>query len=140
MERFSRMLLQTFIPLFIQQLRATPKGVSAITGIISVVAGLTTALAGLTLTRLGDENDKDRLLSIFLAAASAVALPIFLNENLVWFTVFYLVSIYFVGAINPLLQSQLSAMTHPNNRGAVLGLQTSAGSVGWFPSPFREAQ
>ena len=135
MERFSRMLPQTFIPLFIQQLRATPKGVSAITGIISAAAGLTTALAGLTLAHLGDKHDKDRLLSVFFAAAAVAAFPIFLNENLVWFTVFYLVSIYFVGAINPLLQSQLSTMTHPNNRGAVLGLQTSAGSVGWFFSP-----
>jgi MFS family permease len=62
-------------------------------------------------------------------------MPIFLKEKLVWFTIFYLVSIFFAGAINPLLQSQLSTMTHPNNRGAVLGLQTSAGSVGWFFSP-----
>jgi DHA1 family multidrug resistance protein-like MFS transporter len=135
MERFSRMLPQTFIPLYVQQLRATPKGVSAITGIISAAAGLATALAGLTLTRLGDKHDKGRLVSIFFAAAAAAAMPIFLKEKLVWFTIFYLVSIFFAGAINPLLQSQLSTMTHPNNRGAVLGLQTSAGSVGWFFSP-----
>lgn len=135
MERFSRMLPQTFIPLFVQQLRATPKGVSAITGIISAGAGLATALAGLILARLGDKHDKGRLLSVFFTAAAAAALPIFLKENLAWFTIFYLISIFFAGAINPLLQSQLSMMTHPDNRGAILGLQTSAGSVGWFLSP-----
>ena len=135
MERFSRMMPQTFLPLYVQQIRASPKGVSAITGIISAFAGLTTALAGLTLTRLGDKHDKRRLLSIFFAASAIAALPIFLKENLVWFTIFYLVSIFFLGAVNPLLQSQLSTMTHPKNRGAVLGLQTSAASVGWFFSP-----
>ncbi|UCF96039.1 MAG: MFS transporter [Spirochaetaceae bacterium] len=135
MERFSRMLPQPFMALYVQQLLATPRGVSAITGTISAAAGLATAIAGLTLTRLGDKYDKGLLLAIFFAAAAVTALPIVLKENLIWFTGFYLVSIYFIGAVNPLLQSQLSTLTHPNNRGAVLGLQTSVGGVGWFFSP-----
>jgi len=135
MERFSRMLPRTFLPLYVQQLRATPDGVSAITGAISAAGGVATALASLTLTRLGDRHDRSTLLRIFFAAAGVAAMPIFFKQNLIWFTVFYLVSLYLIGAIYPLLQSQLSTMTHPSNRGAVFGLQTSAASVGWFFSP-----
>lgn len=135
MERFSRMMPQTFIPLYIQELLGSARGVAGITGVISAAAGAVTALSALTLARLGDRHDRDRLLLILLGAAALTAFPIFLRQQLGWFSLFYLVSIYFLGAVAPLLLSQLSALTPPGKRGAVLGLQTSAGNIGWFFSP-----
>lgn len=135
LERFSSMMPQNFIPLYVQQLREIPKGVSAITGTISAAAGLVTGLSCLTLVRLGDRYNKTTLISILIGAAAATAFPIFIYKNLVWFSVFYLISIYFLGAISPLLQSQVSALTHPGKRGVILGLQTATGCLGWFLSP-----
>ena len=133
--RFSRMLAVPFIPLYIQEVRQSMQGISAITGIISALAGLSTALAGLTIVRLGDKYNRLLLIAIFLGMGSIFSLPIFFTHGLVYFTIFYLAAIFFVGAIEPLMQAFLSANIHPDNRGVILGLQASAGSFGWFLSP-----
>ena len=133
--RFSRMLAVPFIPLYIQELRQSIHGISAITGIISAMAGLATALAGLTLVRLGDKHSRLFLIAIFLGLGSIFSLPIFFTHGLVYFSIFYLAAIFFVGAIEPLMQAFLSARIHPGNRGVIMGLQASAGSFGWFLSP-----
>ena len=133
--RFSRMLAVPFIPLYIQELRQSMQGISAITGIISALAGLATALAGLTIVRLGDKYNRLFLIAILLGFSSIFSLPIFFTHGLLYFTIFYLAAIFFVGAIEPLMQAYLSAKIHPDNRGVIMGLQASAGSFGWFLSP-----
>ncbi len=133
--RFSRTMPVTFLPLYIQGVRGTIKGTSAITGIILALTGVVTALSGFTVARLGDKHDRLMLLAAFLGIGAVAAFPIFFTGSFLWSIFFYLIAIYFIGAVNPILQSHLSSNVHPGNRGVLFGLLTSAGNIGWFFSP-----
>ncbi|MBA7646127.1 Multidrug resistance protein MdtG [subsurface metagenome] len=133
--RFCRTLPNPFIPLYVQEMRAAIQGTAAITGIIIASTGLATAVSGLTIARLGDRYNRVSLIGLFLGIASLSALPIFFTRSLLWFVLFFPLAFYFIGAVEPLLQSHLSANVPPRNRGILMGLQTTAGSIGWFLSP-----
>jgi len=133
--RFSRMLATPYLPLFVQEMRNSIQGTSAITGIITASTGLVTAAAGLTLARLGDRFNRLKLIAIFTGIASLVAFPSFLSKQLFTFAIFYLTAFFFIGAVEPLLQSQLSANISPQKRGLLMGLITTSGSLAWSVSP-----
>ena len=133
--RFSRMLPNPFVPLFIQEMRGTIQGASALTGVIAAVVGLATGLAGLTLARLGDRYERFRLLAVLTGLAALAALPLFFLPGLTWFFLLYPLSFFFLGAVEPLIQSHLSVNTPVNGRGTAIGMQTLFGSLGWSLSP-----
>ena len=148
--RFSRSMPGPFIPLYVQQLshptvgsptvgsptfNTATEGVSLITGIITGGVGLMAAISGLTLARLGDRYDKRRLISLFTALAVICTLPMFFTRGLWDFALLYLCAAYFLGGIEPNLQSYLSVKTASANRGLLFGVQTLVGSMGWFLAP-----
>ena len=133
--RFSRMLSTTFLPLFVQELLQAARGTSAITGLISALTAISTAAAGLTLARLGDRYARLPFVALCFGTAAVIAFPLFFTGSLLSFAPFYVLAYFFIGAIDPLLLSHLSTSTPPRYRGFVLGLQTSAGSLGWFLAP-----
>jgi MFS family permease len=51
------------------------------------------------------------------------------------FSVFFLVSSYFMGGIEPIIQSSMSIIAPQNRKGIVFGVQTTIGSLGWFVAP-----
>lgn len=133
--RFSRMLTNPFIPLYVQEMRGTIQGASALTGVIAAAAGLATGLAGLTLARLGDRYERMGLLALLAGLAALAAVPLYFMPTLTWFICLYPLSFFFIGAVEPLIQSQLSSTTPLARRGTAIGVQTMFGSMGWFFSP-----
>lgn len=135
MLRFCRVLTVPFIPLHVQDLRQNVEGTSAIVGAVSAARGAATAAAGLTLSRLGDKHDRMRLIAIFLFAAAVFSVPVFLADGMLAFVLFNVVFTYFLGGVEPLLQSSLAEMTPGNRRGLLFGIQTTVGNAGWFLAP-----
>jgi len=133
--RFCRMLTNPFVPLYVQEVRRSIQGAPGLTGIIIASAGAATGLAGLTLARLGDRYRRAGLLAVFSGLAALAALPLFFVQRLSLFICLYPLSFYFIGAVEPLIQSHLSASTPLSSRGTAIGLQTLFGSLGWFLSP-----
>jgi MFS transporter, DHA1 family, multidrug resistance protein len=133
--RFIRTMANPFIALYIQEIRGTLEGASSITGSVSAAVGLATALAGLTLSRLGDRRSKTRLIVVFLLLGGIFYFPIFLTNALWSFIILYVIGTYFMGGVEPIIQSSLSIKTEPNKRGLLFGVQTAVGSLGWFLAP-----
>lgn len=135
MLRFCRVLTVPFIPLHVQDLRESVVGTSAIVGAVSAARGAATAAAGLTLSRLGDKHDRMRLISAFLFIAAVFSVPVFLAQRMLTFVLFNVVFTYFLGGVEPLLQSSLAEMTPSKRRGLLFGVQTTVGNFGWFLAP-----
>lgn len=133
--RFSRALPVPFLPLYVQELRGRIEGSASITGFISAGRGAVTALAAVTITRLGDRHPKLRIVSILLAIATVLTLPIAFIPSLGGFSALIIVATFFLGGIEPLLQADLSSRTPPSRRGVLFGIQTTAGNIGWFAAP-----
>jgi MFS transporter, DHA1 family, multidrug resistance protein len=133
--RFGRVFPVPFIPLYVQQVRGTIDGSSAITGLVSALRGAATAAAGVTLSRLGDRYPRERLIGLLLILAAVTSVPIYFTQDLVSFTVFAVVFTFFLGGVDPLLLSSLSARTPAKKRGMVFGIQTTVGTMGWFLAP-----
>ncbi len=124
-----------FIPLFVQEIRGTIQGSASISGLISAARGAVTAVAGLTLARMGDRYGKERLVWRSLLGAAVLGLPLFWMHELWSFTLVFVASTYFFGAVQPLLQSALSERTPAARRGLLFGVLTTVGNVGWFIAP-----
>ena len=133
--RFSRSLPFSFIPIYIQELRGTVEGASAITGAVSAAAGIMAALSGLTLARLGDRYNRIKLVGVFVGLAAVTALPIAFIPTIWGFLVFYMMASFFLGPTSPFLESYLSSMTSARSRGMLFGVQAFVTSVGWFLAP-----
>ena len=133
--RFISSFMQPFLPLYFQEIIGRLEGASAITGIVTGLTGIATALAGVTLVRLGDSYDKLGLIKIYLLLATLFSIPLFILNDLLFFTVFLVATRYFMGAVEPLLHSMIGMQTPPAQRGIVFGSQTFVGSMGWFISP-----
>ncbi|MBT3275335.1 MAG: MFS transporter, partial [Spirochaetales bacterium] len=74
--RFSRSLPFAFLPLFVQDTRGSIEGASIVTGLLTSLAGIAAAVSGITIARLGDRMNKLVLVSICLAAAALVSIPL----------------------------------------------------------------
>jgi DHA1 family multidrug resistance protein-like MFS transporter len=134
--RLARNLPGPFTSLYIQELRGTIQGSSALTGALSAVIGVLTALSGMLLTRLGDRHDRLRLLAAFMALSAASALPIFFLPGSWGFVVFYILSVVFLGPTNPLLESTMTVLTSRSTRGVLFGVEAFMGSMAMALAPF----
>ncbi len=134
--RLARNLPGPFTSLYIQELRGTIQGSSALTGALSAVIGVLTALSGMLLTRLGDRHDKLRLLTVFMALSAATALPIFFAPGSWGFVVFYILSVVFLGPTNPLLESTMTVLTSRSTRGVLFGVEAFMGNMAMALAPF----
>ena len=133
--RFLRAFAQPFLPLYFQEMIGRLEGASVITGTVAGLVGLASAAAGITLSRLGDTHDKITLIQIFICISAFVSFPLFLVRDLIPFTIFLVITQFFMGGIEPLLSSILGMHTPPERRGIVFGIQTFIGSMGWFLAP-----
>jgi len=98
--RLARTLPGSFVSLYIQELRGTIQGSSALTGALSGVVGVLTGLSGMMFARFGDRHDKLRLLTVFVGLGAASALPIFFLPGSWSFVGFYVLSAVFLGPSN----------------------------------------
>ncbi len=133
--RLARNLPGPFTSLYIEELRGTIEGSSALTGALSAVIGVLTAISGMMLTRLGDRHDRLRLLSVFMALSAASALPIFFVPGSWGFVVFYIISAVFLGPTNPLLESTMTVLTSRATRGVLFGVEAFMGNMAMALAP-----
>lgn len=133
--RIARHIANPFIALYIQDIRGTMEGAPSLMGIISAGSGLITALAGMTLVRLGDSRPRERLLKNLFLISAVAALPMGFTGSVLGFSAFFLLSSYFMGGIEPIIQSAMSIIAPANRKGIVFGVQTTIGALGWFVAP-----
>lgn len=133
--RLTRSIVAPFLPLIVQEFTGQLQGAVSTTGIISAINSVVAAVASLTLTRLGDRTSKPRLLVMFLLCAGVIGLPLYFTGSLFWFVLIYAIMLFPLGGVDPVLQSHVSSMVPPENRGVLFGLQTTVGSIGWFVAP-----
>lgn len=133
--RFVRTLAMPFLPLHVQQIRGTIVGTPSVMGLIQAAAGLATAIAGVTIGRLGDRMSRATLIVVLLVAATAVTLPIAAVGSLGVFAALYVATTFFLGGIEPTVQSELVVRSDPARRGMLFGIQTTVGNTGWATAP-----
>ena len=133
--RFARSLPFSFVSLYIQELRGTIQGASALTGALAAVIGVLTGFSGMIFGRFGDSHDKLRLVTIFVALGAASALPIFFLPGAWSFVGFYILSAVFLGPTNPLLESTMTVLTSRATRGVLFGVEAFMGSMAMASAP-----
>ena len=111
------------------------KGSVVITGIFTSFVGLSAAISGITVVRLGDRINKLKLISICLAGAVLASIPMYFCGAIWQLLLFYVLMVFAVGAVEPLLQSYLCEHTPPKRRGVLFGIQAFVASMGWFFAP-----
>ena len=138
--RFARAQPTAFVPLYVAELRAGTLGAAApgdaaVTGLIMAGAAAVAAAAGVTLARLGDRFNKLWLIAVSAGVGALVALPTFLASDLALFALFYVVSGFALGSVQPFVQSYLSAHSARARRGVLFGLQNLVGGLGFGLGP-----
>ena len=135
--RFARGQPMAFVPLYIAELRGSSGGSAdaAVTGLIIAGSGALAALAGITLGRLGDRFNKLWLIAICSGVGSALALPTFFAPGLASFALFYMISGFAFGGIQPFVQSYLSSHSARAKQGLLFGLQSLVGGLGFGLGP-----
>ena len=133
--RFIRFFIRPFIPLFLEELLGKKEGITFLTGSILAVSGFFSAASGVVFGRIGDKKNKIKLIIILFAVSAVTILPVFLFANLFVFIIFYQIYVFFLGGIEPNVQSYVSNKIAVDKRGIVFGLQTAISSLGWAAGP-----
>ncbi|NMM62845.1 multidrug efflux MFS transporter [Clostridium sp. P21] len=133
--RIGRTIFNPYIPIYVQEIKNTTKGIAGITGLINGFLALTTALAGLTLSRLGDKYDKMKLLVIYLMLGAIFALPLAYTNKLWLFTGIFGIVFFITGGVEPVIMSITTEDTPVNRRGLLFGVQGTVGSIGFAVAP-----
>lgn len=133
--RIGRTIFNPYIPIYVQEIKATTKGIAGITGIINGCLALMTALSGLTLSRLGDKYNKMKLLIIYLMLGAIFAVPLVYINNLWLFTCVLGIVFFITGGVEPVIMSLTTENTPVNRRGMLFGVQGTVGSIGFAAAP-----
>ncbi len=133
--RFSRMLPLAFIPLHVQNILETIEGAPSITGLISFGRGAATALASITIVRLGDRYPRMGIITLLLGLSACMTFPVLFTGNLIGFSAFFILATFFLGGIEPLLQSEIISNVPNGKQGLVFGIQTTVSNLGWCIAP-----
>ncbi len=133
--RIGRTVFYPYLPIYIQEIMGSAKGISGTTGAINGFLSFTTALSGLTLSRLGDKYDKKKLLIIYLISGTILSLPLMFISNL-WIFSLVLGLVFFVtGGVEPVIMSITTEYTPVNKRGFLFGIQGTVGNIGFALAP-----
>lgn len=133
--RIGRTIFNPYIPIYVQEIKNTTKGIAGITGIINGVLALMTALSGLTLSRLGDKYNKMKLIIAYLILGAVFATPLVYINNLWLFTCVLGIVFFVTGGVEPIVMSLTTENTPVNRRGVLFGVQGTVGSIGLASAP-----
>jgi len=133
--RFSRALSFPYITLYVQELTGPESQVSFISGSIIAATGIASAIAGVVLVHFEKRFGKRFLLVLYMMLAFFSSIPIFLQDSLFGFSLFNVLTMFFIGGLTPLLQSSLGGALQKNRQGIAFGIQTLIGNLGWFIAP-----
>jgi DHA1 family multidrug resistance protein-like MFS transporter len=133
--RIGRSAFSPYLPIYVQEIMNSTKGVAGTTGAINGFLSLATAMSGLTLSRLGDKHNKFKLLGLYLFLGGVVSLPLLFIHNL-WIFTFVLGLVFFItGGVEPMLMSITTETTPVNRRGFLFGIQGTVGNIGFAVAP-----
>ncbi|MHC1719363.1 MAG: MFS transporter [Clostridiaceae bacterium] len=133
--RIGRTAFSPYLPIFVQEIMNTTKGVAGTTGVINGFLSFATALSGFTLSKLGDKHDKIKLLGIYLVLGAIMSLPLAYISNL-WLFSFVLGIVFFItGGVEPMLMAITAEHTPVNRRGLIFGIQGTVGNIGFAIAP-----
>jgi DHA1 family multidrug resistance protein-like MFS transporter len=132
---FVRQFDAAFVPLLVQDIHGSMKGVSLWTGSLAAVGGVAGLLAGPVFGRLAD-----RFHPVSVARASALAAGLFMAPQALVHGVAMLFplrfgSMLFSGGLDPVFQVWLSRVTPEERRGSIFGWSGAARSIGWVIAP-----
>ncbi len=133
--RMSRTVFAPYLALFVQMTRGTIEGSSRTTGIISGFTAMMTAVSAIFTGRLGAKYDRYRLLGICFISGILISCILVFVRSLWLFALVYGLFMFAVGGIEPVIMSLTSESTPSEKRGALFGIQTLVGSVGWALAP-----
>jgi MFS transporter, DHA1 family, multidrug resistance protein len=133
--RIGRSAFSPYLPIYVQEIMKSTKGVAGTTGAINGFLSLATAMSGLTLSRLGDKHNKFKLLGLYLFLGGVLSLPLLFIHNL-WIFTFVLGLVFFItGGVEPMLMSITTETTPVNRRGFLFGIQGTVGNIGFAVAP-----
>jgi len=133
--RISRTAFSPYLPIFVQEIMNTTKGVAGTTGVINGFLSLATALSGLTLSKLGDKHDKFKLLGTYLVIGAVVSIPLAFISNLWLFSLVLGIVFFITGGVEPMIMAITAEHTPVNKRGLIFGIQGTVGNIGFAIAP-----
>jgi DHA1 family multidrug resistance protein-like MFS transporter len=128
-------LLGPVLPILVQQLVSNPEKLASTAGTITGVAAFTAALSALVVGRLSDMWGHRRMLLLCAAGTGLCYVPLAFARSVLALGVLRSVQGLFQGGIAPNVSAMTVSDAPKEKVGAVLGLNTSAGSVGFAVGP-----
>lgn len=132
---FVRQFDLAFLPLLVQEIHGSLRGVALWSGWLNACGSLAGLLAGLGTGWLADRFNPLRLVVVAaLAAAVFSGWQMFVDAFAVLFPVRF-GTVFFAGALEPALNAWLAKRVPEERQGVVFGLASTARSIGWAIAP-----
>jgi MFS family permease len=124
-----------FLPLLVQDVHGSLKGVSVWTGSLGAVGGVAGFLAGVILGRLADRMSPPRVAKFSAVGAAVMMIPQGLAHTfLVLFPARFCMTFCAAG-LDPVFQIWLAKVTPEDRRGFIFGWVGTAKALGWMAAP-----
>ncbi len=123
------------LPLLVQEIHGSIRGVSVWTGSLNAVGGIAGLLAGPLLGRLADRVHPPRIGKLSAAGAGLLMIPQGFAHALLPLFAARAGMVFCAGGLDPVFQIWLSKITPAHKRGSVFGWSATARSIGWVIAP-----
>jgi len=128
-------LIGPALPILVQELVATPERVASVAGTVTGAAALTGAIAAMAIGRIGDRVGYRRVLIVCVTGAAALFVPQAFAGSALLLGSLRAVQGLFQGGLAPTLAAMLVSGGPRGREGTLLGLSSSASSVGFAIGP-----
>jgi len=128
-------LVNPVMPLYVQQLAADPSRLASITGTIAGAGALAAAVSALVIGRAGDHIGRSRAMMVCLAGAACASFMQSLTQTPLALGIWSTAVGLSLGGLSPSVSAELVARIPQSRIGTVLGLNSSASSIGFGAGP-----
>jgi len=132
---FVRQFDSAFLPLLVQDIHGSLRGVSVWTGGLSAAGGIAGLLAGPLLGRLADRISPPRIGKLSALGAGLLMIPQGLAAGFGLLFAARFGTVFCAGGLDPVFQIWLAKITPTERRGLVFGWSGTARSIGWILAP-----
>jgi len=132
---FVRQFDSAFLPLLVQDIHGSLRGVSMWTGSLSAAGGIAGLMAGPLLGRLADRISPPRIGKLSALGAGLLMIPQGLATGFGLLFAARFGTVFCAGGLDPVFQIWLAKITPPERRGLVFGWSGTARSIGWIVAP-----
>ena len=132
---FVRQFDSAFLPLLVQDIHGSLRGVSVWTGALSAAGGIAGLLAGPLLGRLADRISPPRIGKLSALGAGLLMIPQGLAAGFGLLFAARFGTVFCAGGLDQVFQLWLAKITPAERRGLVFGWSGTARSIGWIIAP-----